>query len=67
MAQITNILSKNAISLAGINQHESKAGQSVSIIITTHEAKDGNIAKAIAEIDNLESITDKTVRIRVLG
>ena len=67
MAQITNILSKHQISLAGINQHESKAGQSVPIVITTHEAKDGNIAKAIAEIDQLKSITANTVRIRVLG
>ncbi len=67
MAQIANILSRHKISLAGINQHESKAGQSVPIVITTHEAKDGDIARAIAEIDQLKSITANTVRIRVLG
>jgi homoserine dehydrogenase len=66
MAQIANILSKHQISLAGINQHESKAGQPVPIVITTHEAKDGQMAKAIAEIDQLKSITANTVRIRVL-
>jgi homoserine dehydrogenase len=67
MAQITNILSKHGISLAGVNQHESKAGQSVPIVITTHEARDGAVAKAIAEVDQLKSITANTVRIRVLG
>ena len=67
MAQITNILSKHKISLAGINQHESKAGQSVPIVITTHEAKEGGMVKAIREIDQLKSITANTVRIRVLA
>jgi len=67
MAQITNILSKHQISLAGVNQHESKAGQPVPIVITTHEAKDGQVAKAIGEIDQLKSITANTVRIRVLA
>jgi len=67
MAQIANILGKHHISLAGINQHESKSGQSVPIVITTHEAQDGHVAKALAEIDQLKSITANTVRIRVLG
>jgi homoserine dehydrogenase len=67
MAAITNILSRHKISLAGINQHESKAGCPVPIIITTHETRDGEIGKAIAEIDQLKEITGNTVRIRVLG
>ncbi|HEY4329448.1 MAG TPA: homoserine dehydrogenase [Phycisphaerae bacterium] len=67
MAQITNILSRHGISLAGVNQHESKAGQSVPIVITTHEAKEGDVKEAIGEIDQLKSITANTVRIRVLG
>ena len=67
MAQIANILSKHRISLAGINQHESRSGQSVPIVITTHEVKDGDVSRAIKEIDQLKSITANTVRIRVLG
>ncbi len=67
MAQITNILSRHGISLAGVNQHESKAGQSVPVVITTHEAKDGDVVKAIGEIDGLKVIRGATVRIRVLG
>lgn len=66
LANITNILSKHGISLAAINQHESKAGQPVPIVITTHEAKDGDIAKAISQIDQLKQITANTVRIRVM-
>jgi homoserine dehydrogenase len=66
MAQITNLLSKHQISLAGINQHESKARQPVPIVITTHEAREGQVARAIAEIDQLKSITANTVRIRML-
>jgi len=66
LANITNILSKHGISLAAINQHESKAGQPVPIVITTHEAKDGDIAKAIGQIDQLKQITANTVRIRVM-
>ena len=67
MAKITNVLSSRGISLAGVNQHESKAGQPVPIVITTHEAKDGDVVKALGEIDQLQGITANTVRIRVLG
>jgi homoserine dehydrogenase len=67
MAAITNILSRHKISLAGINQHESKAGHPVPIIITTHETRDGEIGKAVAEIDQLKQITANTVRIHVLA
>ncbi len=66
MAQIANILGRHAISLAGINQHESQSGQSVPIVITTHEAKEGDVVKAIQEIDQLKTITANTVRIRML-
>lgn len=67
MAKIANVLAKHRISLAGITQHESKAGQPVPIVITTHEGREGDMAKAVAEIDRLEQITAATVRIRVLG
>jgi len=66
LAQITNILSHHGISLAAINQHESSVGQPVSIVITTHEAKDGHVTKAMAAIDKLKAISAPTVRIRIL-
>ena len=67
LAHITGILSKNGISLAAITQHEARAGQAVPIVITTHEARDGHIGKALKEIDRLKSITAPTIRIRVLA
>jgi homoserine dehydrogenase len=67
MARITNILSGQGISLAGVTQHESKAEQPVPIVVTTHEAKEKAVEKAMTEIDGLKSITGKTMRIRVLA
>ena len=67
MAQITKILGDQNISIAAITQHESKAGQPVPVVVMTHEAKDGDVAKAIAKIDGLKTITAPTVRIRVLS
>jgi homoserine dehydrogenase len=67
MAATANVLAKHKISLAGITQHESKAGQPVPIVITTHEAKEGDIAKALAEINKLPQITAETIRIRVFA
>jgi len=67
MARIAQILSRHKISIAAITQHEAKAGESVPIVVMTHEAKDGNIAKAVKEIDQLADITANTVRIRVLN
>jgi homoserine dehydrogenase len=67
MARITNVLSAKKISLAGVNQPEAKSGQPVPIVVTTHEARDGDVVAAMKEIDQLDDITANTVRIRVLG
>jgi homoserine dehydrogenase len=67
MAQIAKTLGDQSISIAAITQHESKAGQAVPVVVMTHEAKDGDVAKAIAKIDALKTITAPTVRIRVLS
>ena len=67
MAQITRILGDHNISISAITQHESKAGQPVPVVVMTHEAKDGDMAPAIAKIDTLKTITAPTVRIRVLN
>ncbi len=67
MGRVANILSGHGISLAGINQHESQAGAAVPIVIMTHGVKEGDVAEAMKEIDALEGITARTVRIRVLG
>jgi homoserine dehydrogenase len=65
LASIAGILGKNGISIASCIQKE--RGQFVPIIILTHEAEEGNLKAAIAEIDGLSEIKDKTVRISLVG
>ncbi len=67
LAQITTILGHHGISISAVAQHEAKTGQYVPVVVMTHEARDGAIADAVAQIDQLKSITGNTVRIRVLG
>jgi homoserine dehydrogenase len=66
MARITKIIGDQNISISAVNQHESKSGQPVPVVVMTHEAREGNIATAIARIDELKTITAPTVRLRVL-
>ncbi|MDI6781119.1 MAG: homoserine dehydrogenase [bacterium] len=65
LASIAGILGKYGISIASCIQKE--RGQFVPIIILTHEAKEGNLRAAIAEIDGLPVIKDKTVCISLVA
>ena len=42
-----------------------KEGEIVPVIIITHKAKEGDMSKAIAKIDKLAFIKNKTVVIRI--
>ncbi len=66
MHQITGILGRRGISLSAIAQHESKAGAYVPLVITTHEAVEGDIAKAVVEIDRLKCTKGKAVRLNII-
>ncbi len=65
LAGISSILAKYNISIASVSQEERKAGETVPVVILNHSAKEGDMRKAIAEIDELEYVTDKTVVIRM--
>lgn len=65
LAQIAHCLGTNDISISTVFQYEQDKGARVPIIITTHEAKEKNVQKAIQEIDRLESVLDKTVLLRM--
>ena len=67
MAQIAEVFGRHKISISAITQHEAKSGQPVPIVVMTHEAHDGDMAKAVGQIDQLPAITANTVRIRVLN
>jgi len=68
LAQIASILGKHNISITSLLQHEStKPGVSdVPVIITTHKAREGNVRKALSEIDALDVIKAKSVCIGIV-
>ncbi|MDP8258085.1 MAG: homoserine dehydrogenase [Candidatus Aadella gelida] len=65
LAGISSVLAKNDISIANVSQDERKEGETVPVVILTHKAKEGNMRKAISEIDKMDWISDETVVIRI--
>ncbi len=66
LANVTTILSRHGISLSAILQHENNDGNFVPVVITTHQAKEGAMQAALAEIDALSSVTPPTVCLRIV-
>jgi homoserine dehydrogenase len=65
LAKIAGILGENGISIASVIQKERKSGDKVPVIITTYEAKEEKVRRAIEEIDKLPTIKEKTFIIRI--
>ncbi len=66
LAQVTNILSDNAINIEAIIQKEPLAGvDHVSIVMLTHKVQEKQMNQAIDAIEKLDGITGKVARIRV--
>jgi homoserine dehydrogenase len=69
IAQIAGVLGKQMVSIASIIQHEApnqEDGSTVPLVMMTDTTTSGAIARAIAEIDELECVRDSSVRMRVL-
>jgi len=73
LAELASVLGKYDVSIASMIQKAAdQAGNDdgstpvVSLIIMTHEALAGSMAKAIGEIDKLEAVTGPSVRMRVM-
>ncbi|MBX2851704.1 MAG: homoserine dehydrogenase [Phycisphaeraceae bacterium] len=66
MAEVTSILGDKGISLSQVLQHESKAGEVVSLVVTTHLTRLGDVEDAAEEIAGLEPIQGEPVIIRVI-
>jgi homoserine dehydrogenase len=66
LANITGIFGKHGISIRSMMQHERDANEPVYIVFRTHLATEGEIEKAIADIDALDVCTSPTVKIRLL-
>ena len=67
LSTISGILGKYDISIESVIQKGRGHKESVPLVILTHEAGEAAVQKAIAEIDALDIVTDKTVKIRILA
>ena len=67
LAKISGVLAKHKISIASVTQKERKAASIVPIIMMTHEALERDMAAALKEIDSLDMIKKKSVKVRIEG
>ncbi len=66
LAEVTQIFADHQISIEAIIQKEPQSNiSSVPIIILTHEVLEQNMNKAILEVEKLEAVTNKIMRIRL--
>ena len=66
LSTISGILGNHGISIESVIQKGRGHKESVPLVILTHEAAEAAVQKAVAEIDALDIVTDKTVKIRIL-
>ncbi|MDR0311942.1 MAG: homoserine dehydrogenase [Acidobacteriota bacterium] len=65
LAQVAGILGRHEISIASVIQKTHKRASAVPVVMMTHEAQEGNMQRALAEIDALPVIAAPTHMIRV--
>lgn len=65
LAKISGILGKYEISIASVIQHKARDNGNVPLVMMTHRAEEGNLQKALAEIQQLDAIKDDTKFLRV--
>lgn len=65
IAQVAHVLGKNRISIASIMQKEQNAGEQVPVVFLTHKALEKNFAAAMEEIERLDVVDGKPVRMAI--
>ncbi len=65
LAKITGILGNHNISISSVIQQEARENELVPLVMMTHLAEEGNLQKAILEINNLDVVKGKTRFLRV--
>jgi len=65
LANITQILSNNGISIESLIQREREGSELVPLVVMTHEVKERNMNAAIAAIEALPDVAGSVQRIRV--
>jgi len=66
LAQICNIFWKYDISIAAVIQKEAVSKEFVPVVMTTYQAKEGDLLTAIKEVDQLDIAKARTRIIRIL-
>jgi homoserine dehydrogenase len=61
--EISGIFGKHNISIASLIQHE--IDNAAVLMLTTHEVKEGDLLQSIKELETLQSVQGKVVRMRV--
>jgi homoserine dehydrogenase len=67
LSKISGILGNNNISIASVIQKGRSVVASVPLVVLTHVAREKDVLKSVAEIDNLQVVSEKTLFIRVEG
>lgn len=65
LSKISGVLGAHNISILSVIQKDRKIGGAVPLVILTHHALEAELACAIEEIEKLDIILDKVVRIRI--
>ena len=66
MARVCNALGQHEISISAALQHEANVGEFVPVVITTHEANEAAVGRAMEAIKALEVIEGHPVVIRMV-
>ena len=67
LAKISGVLAKFNISIASVTQKAHLKLKAVPIVMLTHEAKERDLRQAIAIIDKLDFVKEKSVAIHIEG
>ncbi len=65
IASVSSVLGQKNISISSISQTEDKPGETVSLVILTHQANERLVKEAIAEIERNSFVRQKITLIRI--
>ena len=65
LAQIAGVLGRYRISIESMIQPHRHEADAVPILLMTHEALERDVRAALAEIDQLEAISEKSLFVRI--
>ena len=65
LSKISGILGQNNISIATVIQKARGKKGAVPIVMTTYQAQEKNVQKALKKINKLDMVQDETILIRI--